>query len=352
MKQAAAPEHASKTGSSRRIEPSARPHGNALAPPDYGIDFVDHLSASAGPIQLNSSPRVLRQKTMFDGISSSPRVVAQRRRMNDLFGAPVQRRDREELPDEPEPAQRVMAAATVFRRETSAGLPAPRAAPGPKPNDSDLPGGLKSRVESLSGMSLDDVKVHYNSSRPAQLDALAYAQGRDIHIAPGQERHLPHEAWHVIQQAQGRVKPTTQLKGAVPVNDDAGLEREADEMGPKSDDPIAGGSQGQRRTDNIVQRVPIGTYKAKTPSADGTRWDRNQTGNHNGETVPVHIIAVMRNSEGRRRAKCRPSRLELVEAEVRAPEGPVGAVPYHQCQIGRPRRRQGKPCTHNAYPQP
>jgi hypothetical protein len=78
------------------------------------------------------------------------------------------------------------------------------------------------------------VKVHYNSSQPAQLNALAYAQGTDIHVAPGQEQHLPHEAWHVVQQAQGRVKPTMQMKDGVPVNDDVGLEREADVMGQKA----------------------------------------------------------------------------------------------------------------------
>lgn len=42
---------------------------------------------------------------------------------------------------------------------------------------------------------------------------------------------MPHEAWHVVQQKQGRVKPTIQLKGKVDVNDDAGLEKEADAMG-------------------------------------------------------------------------------------------------------------------------
>ena len=81
---------------------------------------------------------------------------------------------------------------------------------------------------------MDDVSVHYNSSKPAQLQALAYAQGTDIHIAPGQEKHLPHEAWHVAQQKQGRVKPTMQMKVGVPVNDDAGLENEADVMGAKA----------------------------------------------------------------------------------------------------------------------
>ncbi|MGC1303919.1 MAG: DUF4157 domain-containing protein [Caulobacteraceae bacterium] len=104
----------------------------------------------------------------------------------------------------------------------------------PTRNDSGLPDALKSGVETLSGLSLDDVRVHYNSDQPAQLNALAYAQGRDIHIAPGQERHLPHEAWHVVQQAQGRVQPTMQMKDGVRVNDDAGLEHEADVMGAKA----------------------------------------------------------------------------------------------------------------------
>ncbi len=103
-----------------------------------------------------------------------------------------------------------------------------------KANDTGLPDNLKSGVEALSGFSMNDVKVHYNSSQPAQLNALAYAQGTDIHIAPGQEQHLPHEAWHVAQQKQGRVKATMQMKEGVPVNDDTGLEQEADVMGAKA----------------------------------------------------------------------------------------------------------------------
>ncbi len=102
-----------------------------------------------------------------------------------------------------------------------------------KPNNTGLPNQLKSGIESLSGMSMDGVKVHYNSDKPAQLNAHAYAQGTDIHVAPGQEQHLPHEAWHVVQQAQGRVQATTQMQGTS-VNDDAGLESEADVMGAKA----------------------------------------------------------------------------------------------------------------------
>ena len=97
-----------------------------------------------------------------------------------------------------------------------------------------LPDNVKQGVESLSGISMDDVKVHYNSDKPAQLNAYAYAQGTDIHIASGQEKHLPHEAWHVVQQKQGRVQPTTMMKAKVFINDDKGLEKEADVMGARA----------------------------------------------------------------------------------------------------------------------
>ena len=96
-----------------------------------------------------------------------------------------------------------------------------------------LPEPLKSGIESLSGMSMDHVKVHYNSSQPAQLNALAYAQGSDIYIGPGQEKHLPHEAWHVVQQRSGRAKPTIQMK-AQGISNESRLEREADVMGARA----------------------------------------------------------------------------------------------------------------------
>ena len=100
-------------------------------------------------------------------------------------------------------------------------------------NTTGLPDTLKAGVETLSGLSLNDVQVHYHSSKPASLQALAYTQGTDIHVGSGQERHLAHEAWHVVQQKQGRVKPTSQVQGAA-INDDEELEREADVMGAKA----------------------------------------------------------------------------------------------------------------------
>jgi len=109
------------------------------------------------------------------------------------------------------------------------------AAPMRRPAGSNgLPAQLKQGIEALSGMAMDHVRVHYNSPQPAQLQAHAYAQGADIHLAAGQDRHLPHEAWHVVQQAQGRVKPTLQMKDGVAVNDSAALEAEADVMGARA----------------------------------------------------------------------------------------------------------------------
>ena len=100
-------------------------------------------------------------------------------------------------------------------------------------NNTGLPNNLKTGMENLSGMSLDHVKVHYNSNKPASVQAHAYAQGSEIHLASGQEKHLPHELGHVVQQAQGRVKPTTSV-GGVAVNDNPGLENEATRMGEKA----------------------------------------------------------------------------------------------------------------------
>jgi hypothetical protein len=158
----------------------------ALAPPAYGIDFVDSAAQAAAPVQ----------------------------RVGKL-------EDEERKP----PLQGKFEAGAVQReQEPAASAPA---------NLTGMPGALKSNMESLSGMDLSDVRVNFNSPKPAQLDAVAYTQGNDIHVAPGQEKHLAHEAWHVVQQRQGRVQPTMALNGAQ-INDDAALEKEADDMGRRA----------------------------------------------------------------------------------------------------------------------
>jgi hypothetical protein len=158
----------------------------------------------------NGSPEAHVHQRAADPFHDSPRMVAQRAQIEAAFGEAAQRApDLGELEEE-EPLQ--------AKADTSRG---------------GLPGDLQAGIESLSGMDVSDVQVHRNSDKPAQLNALAYAQGNDIHLAPGQDQHLPHEAWHVVQQRQGRVEPTMQMAG-VGVNDDASLEEEADVMGARA----------------------------------------------------------------------------------------------------------------------
>lgn len=145
-------------------------------------------------------------------------------------------------------SQPVQSLATVQRRANTSASSRHRTSGGSLAGG--VPADLRSGIEALSGVSLEGVRVHRNSSRPAQLHAYAYAQGRNIHIAPGQEKHLPHEAWHVVQQAQGRVRPTASAHGQ-PINDNPALEREANQMGARALSHKAAPLQ-----QNTLQRVP------------------------------------------------------------------------------------------------
>ncbi len=93
-----------------------------------------------------------------------------------------------------------------------------------------LPENLRRALEYLSSMDLSEVCVHYNSFKPCEVSAKAYAFGTDIYIRPEQEHLLPHECWHIVQQMQGRVTPTGMVNG-FSINDESELEREADIMG-------------------------------------------------------------------------------------------------------------------------
>lgn len=97
-------------------------------------------------------------------------------------------------------------------------------------NSTGLPHKLKQGMENVTGCNLDHVKVHYNSSKPKIVQAHAYAQGSDIHLASGQEKHLPHELGHVVQQMRGSVAATGSVNGEA-LNDDVQLESEADRLG-------------------------------------------------------------------------------------------------------------------------
>jgi len=154
-----------------------------------------------------------------------------------------------------------------------------------KMTGNSIPNSTKSNLESLSGYNLDDVRVHYNSPMPAQMQALAYTQGTDVHVAPGQEEHLPHELWHVVQQKQGRVQPTVQQKG-VGINNDPALEREADEMGAKAVQRKAAGHTVQffNRTFSYL------TWQRPQPRGEDGLGDPDEPRYHGYTLQRDHII--------------------------------------------------------------
>lgn len=294
--------HAHRTRSTKGGEPMARA-----------------IQSRDAPVHAHPEPGWERQ------ILESPRLVAQRARIDATFGAAIQREglqdenelqmkalpgalqrmgmEEEEEPlqgrfgsdpvqarldDEEEPLQGRFLSDPVqgqFHDEEEEPLQAravragaPPANPSFRaPDRTGLPDALKAGIESLSGHSMDHVRVHYDSPQPAQVQAHAFAQGSHIHLGPGQERHLPHEAWHVVQQAQGRVQPTLQAQG-VSINDDRGLEQEADVMGARA----------------LQMRSPAGEVGAAPPRNAGPV----QRAVHDGVTPGVLQAVWVRSAKG------------------------------------------------------
>ena len=208
------------------------------------------------------SQKVIGSKSTFQFVDNRPEAIVQRKLQEMANNSPqvMQLKTLQNMADNsPQAKQAAQLQAMADNYAAQQYQPVQK-----KENETGLGDNLKSGIENLSGYSMNDVKVHYNSDKPAQLQAHAYTQGTDIHLGSGQEKHLPHEAWHVVQQKQGRVKPTMQMKDKVNINDDAGLEKEADVMGSKAlnlGDKSDGSVSIQRKSlslpDQSVQRLPL-----------------------------------------------------------------------------------------------
>ncbi len=239
-------------------------------------DAINSAQLKAVSVTLNSNPAAIAQKKQKDSIQQASQSAADSIQRKFLGESSVSQRAAEEeemlqgkfetaqLMEEEEALQGKFETAQLMEEEealqgkfeTAQRVEEEEALQGKfetaqakgldSKNSTGLPDNLKAGIENLSGMSMDNVQVHYNSDKPAQLNAHAYAQGTDIHVASGQEKHLPHEAWHVVQQAQGRVQPTTQMAGGTQVNDDSSLEKEADDMGAKAAQFKADSSQSTK----------------------------------------------------------------------------------------------------------
>ncbi len=206
---------------------------------------------------VNNSPQAIQMKAIQEMVNNSPQAIQMKAIQEMVNNSPQAMQMRR--------FQEMVNNSSSFQKKTNNDYTYPinvETSIQKKENKTGLPDTLKSGIEHLSGYSMEDVRVHYNSNKPAQLQAHAFAQGKDIHIASGEEKQLPHEAWHVVQQKQGRVKPTMQLQGKVNINDDVGLEKEADTMGAKA---LRGGTQTKPKKENptgfqnftFIQRDPI-----------------------------------------------------------------------------------------------
>lgn len=266
--------HAEKTPKSRSQsvsngQPQMQSNGEST------FQFIDKRPEAVAQRKLqemaDSSPQVSQMRAFQDLINSRSRAkqLAQLQAMADNYSAQQQQPIQKKI-EAATPAAEVPTTETVGKNNTAS------------------PDNLKTGIENLSEISLDDVKVRRRSYKPAQRQSHAYAQGRNIPLGPGQEKYLPHEAWHVVQQKQGRVKSIKEMKGKVNVNDDVGVEKEADVMGNRALQLMEG--QGMSKSTFIdsndqnpndspfgsVQGIPVQrtstkyTQSAQTPDVSST----------------------------------------------------------------------------------
>ncbi len=220
----------------------------------HGNQAIQRMLANT-PIQRLEIPdeEDLQMKSMGEPIQKMEEADEELQMKS--VGEPIQKMgglEDEELQMKPigEPIQKMGGLEDEELQMKLKGVPIQRKSP-----DGGLPSGIKEQMESALGADFSGVKINEGNEASA-VNALAYAQGNDLHFAPGQYKPeteegrslLGHELAHVVQQREGRVETTTEANG-MPVNDDPSLEKEADVLGskaakhiPKSNDITVGDS--------------------------------------------------------------------------------------------------------------
>ena len=145
-----------------------------------------------------------------------------------------------------------------------------------------MPEQVQAKMEQSFGTDFSSVNIHKDSSSATQMGAQAYAQGNDVHFAPGKynpntqggQELLGHELTHVVQQRQGRVSGAQNKDGAN-INADPSLENEADEMGRKAakGEKTSLSSGGSIHNSNALQAKAVIQRSVATSGGD---WDTNK----------------------------------------------------------------------------
>ncbi|MGG4456072.1 DUF4157 domain-containing protein [Brevibacillus porteri] len=130
-----------------------------------------------------------------------------------------------------------------------------------------LPDSVQAKMEKAFRTDFSDVQIHPESSVASQIGAVAFAQGNDIHFAPGTyqpetqsgQQLLGHELTHVVQQRQGRVKANVP-DASLPINDDPALEAEADRYGSVAASGTKLDSSDHNATSSVSSPIIQGTW--------------------------------------------------------------------------------------------
>jgi hypothetical protein len=165
-----------------------------------------------------------------------------------------------------------------------------------------LPDAVKNQMEGAFGTSFDDVKVNANSSKASEVGALAYAQGNEIHFAPGQyspeskggQELLGHELAHVVQQREGRVQANAEINGMA-VNNQHHLENEADQLGAKAAAFTGGGGAVAKSAGGAGSSGPVqAKMDTKSKGAGDKKGADDKKKNKTGRQI--HLNPDLRNA--------------------------------------------------------
>jgi hypothetical protein len=196
----------------------------------------------------------------------------------------------------------------------------------------EMPSPVSAKMEAALGADFSGVRVHPSSSSATALGALAYTQGSEIHFAPGQwapettrgQELLGHELWHVVQQREGRVQATAQYKG-VGLNDDAGLEAEADAMGARAarataavPPSSAAGPAPVQRASGSQALAPVQQKRGKKGRDEEERVETEMEGN--ASSILRRFSSIVD------RVAPSPGDTGEIEAKVKIPIDPSGAA--------------------------
>jgi len=184
-----------------------------------------------------------------------------------------------------------------------------------------LPEEVQGKMENSMGHDFSNVDIHENSDKATNLGAKAYAQGNEVHFAPGQynpesekgQQLIGHELAHVVQQREGKVEPTKKMGKGMSVNDDPALESQADKMGAKATKGVAGTGGDISGNTDVGSPVVQGFFEEDRAGETWSQADDLSLAVKQG--YPNHELYAKKGkvAESNRKLKAVGSGVELIE---------------------------------------